>query len=312
MSQLHPYLKAYLKTNGKFKKILKHYKISNYTNKYTNKIQNGGHITEIDNFIFEEDYEEDERTSIFIGKKYECVIAFIDKQTPHLVWLEFFSYHQNCNINKDLIHGEGTFKMMTTFIKYIKQKHPEIQFIKLSDKSEFICSDTKISLYKLYMLKYGKSYYEKQFGFILDNTNHPEILFMHKKNIINSEIIKIDKEFIIKELKKLLEVKKTLFKFYLTSELITDFTSNIKNNELVREFLLRFKIPDNQCAIFEDFLNIIFGNYNLDTSIISNGAVYIKNIESHKSKKLTKKRNDSSISKLSSLKHTLKKVFRKT
>ena len=304
MSQSHPYLKAYLKSNGKFKKILKHYK----SNKYTNNIQNGGHITEIDNFIFEEDYdEEDERISIFIGKKYECVIAFIDKQTPNLVWLEFFSYHQNCNINKDLIHGEGTFNMMSTFIKYIKQKHPEIQFIKLSDKSEFICSDTKISLYKLYMLKYGKSFYEKKFGFILDNTNHPETIFIHKKNIINSENIRIDKEFIIEELKKLLEIKKTLFKFYLTPELITDFTSNIENNELVRDFLLRFKIPDNQCAIFEDLLNIIFGNYNLDTSIISNGAVYIKNIKEHYSRKLTKKRNSSSISKLSSLKHSLKK-----
>ena len=304
MPQSHPYLKAYLKSNGKFKKILKHYK----SNKYTNNIQNGGHITEIDNFIFEEDYdEEDERISIFIGKKYECVIAFIDKQTPNLVWLEFFSYHQNCNINKDLIHGEGTFNMMSTFIKYIKQKHPEIQFIKLSDKSEFICSDTKISLYKLYMLKYGKSFYEKKFGFILDNTNHPETIFIHKKNIINSEHIRIDKEFIIEELKKLLEIKKTLFKFYLTSELINNFTSNIENNELVRDFLSRFKIPDNQCSIFEDFLNIIFGNYNLDTSIISQGAVYIKYIKEHYSRKLTKKRNSRSISKLSSLKHTLKK-----
>ena len=300
MSQLHPYLKAYLKTNGKLKKILKHYKI----NSYTKHIQNGGNITEIDNFIFEEDYdEEDERISIFIGKKYECVIAFIDKQSPNLVWLEFFSYYKNCNVNKDLIHGEGTFNMMTTFIKYIKQKHPEIQVIKLSDKAEFICSDTKISLYKLYMLKYGKSFYEKKFGFILDNTNHQETIVIHKKNIINSASIRIDKEFIIKELQKILELKKTLFKFYLTQELITDFTNNIENNELVRDFLLRFKIPDTQCAIFEDFLDIIFGNYNLDTSIISQGAVYIKNIEIHKSKKLTKKRNYSSISKLSSLKN---------
>jgi len=291
MSNSHPYLQAYIKTNCKFNKILKHYKnIQKQNTIKTNQNAGGGNIiTEIDNFIFEENedetreleglkpsQEEDARISIFIGKKYECVIAFIDKQTSHLVWLEYFSYNQNCNINKNLLHGEGTFNMMTTFIKYIKQKHPEIQVIKLSDKAEFICSDTKISLYKLYMLKYGKSFYEKKFGFILDNTNHQETIVMHKKNIINSASIRIDKEFIIKELQKILELKKTLFKYYLTQELITDFTNNIENNELVRDFLLRFKIPDTHCAIFEDFLDIIFGNYNLDTSIISQGAVYIK------------------------------------
>jgi len=311
MSNSHPYLKAYLKTNCKFDRILKHYRniqnqnnnINNHIN-YNNQNAGGGKlITEIDNFIFEENYDdEDERISIFIGKKYECVIAFIDKQTPNLVWLEYFSYNQNCNINKNLIHGEGTFNMMSSFIKYIKQKHPHIKMIKLSDKSEFTCSNIRISLYKLYMLKYGKSFYEQKFGFIIDDTNHPEIISIHNKNIQNSKTIKIDKEFITEELNKLLQIKDTLYKPYLTPELIDEFTSNLENNELVREFILRFKIPNLQCAIFEDFLNIIFGNYNLDRTIIEQGAVYIKYIDvdkdKQKSKKLTKKKITSSSSNL--------------
>ena len=281
MNQIHPYLQIYLKSNGKFKQILKHYmntKKQNQSNTQSNK-QSGGEIVEIDNFIFEEFYdEEDERINIFIGKKHQCVYGIIDKATPELVWLEWFNYHQNCNLTEDLVKGEGTVNMMTTFIKYIKEYHLDIKIIKLSDKAEFICSNVSISLYKLYMLKYSKSFYEK-FGFSLDNTNNPDIIIKHNKNIENSKKIKIDKEFIIKELKKILEIKDSLFKFYLTQELIDDFTSYLKNDKLVREFLLMFKISDAHCAIFEDFLNIIFGNYNLDTSIISLGAIYVKNIE---------------------------------
>ena len=322
MPNTHPYLQAYIKTNCKFNKILKHYKnIQKQNTIKTNQNAGGGNIiTEIDNFIFEENedetrelakamsrtepslreglkpsQEEDERISIFIGKRYECVIAFIDKQTSHLVWLEYFSYNQNCNINKNLLHGEGTFNMMTIFIKYIKQKHPEIQIIKLTDKSEFICSSIRISLYKLYMLKYGNSFYEKKFGFVLDKTNHPDIIRYHKQNIEISKTIRIDTEFIRQELQKLLEIKNTLFKTYLTPEIIKDFTSHLRNEELVRDFLLRYKIPDDQCAIFEDFLDIIFGNYNLDISIISTGGIYVKNIYSHKTKKLTKERPTSNI-----------------
>ena len=78
----------------------------------------------MDNFIFEENIDEDDdRIQIFVGKQNECVLAFIDKLNPNTVWLEYFKYHQHCNIDKNLIHGEGTFKMMSAFIKYIKQSN---------------------------------------------------------------------------------------------------------------------------------------------------------------------------------------------
>lgn len=299
MSRLHPYMRAYLKTNGKFRKILKHYGDLKF-NKGKEKSQTAGGIIEVDNFIFEENIDlEDNRIQIFVGKKNECVLAFIDKLNPNTVWLEYFKYHQNCNIDKNLIHGEGTFKMMSAFIKYIKQNHPEVNTIKLSDKAEFICHTTNINLYKLYMLKYGKSFYEQRFEFILDtseNTNKLELIESHYKNIENSKHIKIDKEFIIEEFNKLLQNKKTLYKPYLTAELINEFTSNLENDESVRDFLMRFKIPDNQCAIFEDFLDIIFNNY-LDTTIISIGGIYSKNLYKNRNRKLSKKKRNSISSK---------------
>ena len=313
MSRLHPYMRAYLKTNGKFRKILKHYgdlKFNKGKGKpnliFNPKSQIAGGIIEVDNFIFEENIDEDDdRIQIFVGKQNECVLAFIDKLNPNTVWLEYFKYHQYCNIDKNLIHGEGTFKMMSAFIKYIKQNHPEVKTIKLSDKAEFICYTTNINLYILYMLKYGKSFYEKRFEFILDiseNTNKPELIESHYKNIANSKHIKIDKAFIIEEFNKLLQNKQTLYKPYLTLELINEFTSNLENNKSVRDFLMRFKIPDNQCAIFEDFLDIIFNNY-LDTTIISIGGIYSKNlyinrnIDRNRNKKLTKKKRNSISSK---------------
>ena len=313
MSRLHPYMRAYLKTNGKFRKILKHYgdlkfnKGKGKPNIISNpKSQIAGGIIEVDNFIFEENIDEDDdRIQIFVGDQNECVLAFIDKLNPNTVWLEYFKYHQYCNIDKNLIHGEGTFKMMSAFIKYIKQNHPEVKTIKLSDKAEFICHTTNINLYKLYMLKYGKSFYEQRFEFILDtfeNTNKPELIESHYKNIANSKHIKIDKAFIIEEFNKLLQNIKTLYKPYLTAELINEFTSKLENDEFVRDFLMRFKIPDNQCAIFEDFLDIIFNNY-LDTLIISIGGIYSKNlyinrnIDRNRNKKLTKKKRNSISSK---------------
>lgn len=271
MNNLHPYLQIYYKSKYKFKKMLKHYLDIKNNNNYI-----GGAIV-LNNFIFEEYYdEEDNRNNIVIGKKEQCLHGIIDNATPDTVWLEWFSYHRNCNIDKNLIRGEGTVNMMKTFIEYIRKYHPKIQKIKLSDKSEFVCSGVNISLYKLYILKYGKSFYEHKFGFVLDTLNDPEILKKHKQNIELSKNIKINKNLIKQQFEKMLDIKDSLNKHYLTIDLINEFVDNLNDNELVRDFLIRYKIPDNQCAIFEDFLNIIFGTNNFDSYIISLSPIYVK------------------------------------
>ena len=325
MTQKHPYLQIYCESNHKFNKIIKHYiswKNDNikWKNDYFKKLhtqlptqsltqsltqlptqsltqlptqsltQTAGGEIELDNFIFEEFYDEElERLTIVIGKRYECINAFIDKLEPNIVIIEWFGFHQYCNIDKNLIHGEGTFRLMKTFIKYIKQHHKNIQFIKLADKAEFVCFNTKISLYKLYMLKYGKSFYEYKFGFNLDDSNESKIFDIHNRNIKNSEDIKIDKELIIDKLQKQLQIKYINCKYYLTQELIDEFVRNLINGELVRDFMIRYKIPDNQCEIFQDFMNIIFAYYNMDVSIVSLGAVYVKELKIPNNRKLTRK-----------------------
>jgi hypothetical protein len=288
MNRLHPYLQIYYNSNKKLTKAL------NYYLKFKNQNQNAGGKdikNIIDNFIFEEKYdEEDKITNIFIAERQDCIHAIIDSNTSNLVWVEWFGYHQNCSIDRNLIRGEGTARMMETFIKYIKKHHPEIKYIKLSDNSEFTCDKINISLYKLYILKYGKSFYEKKFDFVLDTTNKQEIINIHNYNIEKSKNLKINKELIKEQFQLLLLSKLSLLKFYLNKELIDNFLKELNDDELVSDFLIRYKIPDEQCGLFEDFLNIIFGNNGLDTSIISNGAVYVKTLDIIKSKKLTKKK----------------------
>ena len=75
MKQLHPYLQIYLKSNNKFKQVLNHYMNTKKQNQ--SNTQNGGGIIEIDNFIFEEFYDdEDERINIFIGKKTSMCVWY--------------------------------------------------------------------------------------------------------------------------------------------------------------------------------------------------------------------------------------------
>jgi len=47
----------------------------------------------------------------------------------------------------------------------------------------------------------------------------------------------------------------------------------------VKILFIHFYASVTYCAIFEDFLIIIFGNYNLDTSIIELRAINVKNLE---------------------------------
>ena len=73
--------------------------------------------------------------------------------------------------------ADGTYKMMNAFFKYITQYFPNVNKIILTDKSSLNCSNTTISLYMLYLLKYNSSYYEKQFNFIIESMPQIEICF---------------------------------------------------------------------------------------------------------------------------------------
>ena len=87
--------------------------------------------------------------------------------------------------------------MMNTFIKYIKQnqKYANINKIVLTDNTYIECNapqsiyKKRLSLYNLYLFKYGCGYYEKNFNFKLINDE-----IKHKLNLEKYKTITIDKE----------------------------------------------------------------------------------------------------------------------
>lgn len=275
---IHPYIQAYIKSNSKHKKILQL-----YNNLLNNKItQNGGSII-IDNFEFDinksnfnnnqnninqnNNYNDNDDISIFVGKTSNCLLANISRDKPNIVNINYFSYNKICNISKNLEKGYGTYKMMNAFFKYIIQYFPNVTKIILTDKSTLNCSNTTISLYMLYLLKYNSSYYEKQFNFIIDKENNTlHTIQTHLQNIEKSKNIIINKDFLANKLN------------YYDENIFNEFMEHINDGEYIADFLKRFKSTDHLCNIFGSFLDIIYTFNKLDKTIITNGIIFVKEI----------------------------------
>lgn len=274
---LHPYYKAYLKCKNGNISIL-------YRELRNRKIKGGGSITnQINDFIITQRYLPNyddiniftKNIEIFVGGTDQCLHAIINyenkvnnnnnfyKNDKNVAILEYFGYSKRCNIHKDLEKTTGTQRMMNSFFKYIKKHHPDIKYIKLQDETNIDCNDVKINLYQLYILKYGKSYYEKHFNFnISTEDNNKDNIKKYYENIELAKIITIDKNEIKKHLlniyKNMNEIKDTIKNNYITLKIIDNFLSDIKDGELVRTFLLRYKPTDEFCNIFKDFIEFIF------------------------------------------------------
>jgi hypothetical protein len=285
---IHPYLSAYLQSNGIHKNILhEYYKLMR--NKTINN-QTGGNIV-IDNFIFDEqvtttnnthndndnndnnhNLSDNKVTSIFVGQVSHCLLATINSNEPNIVNIISFAFDETCNITKNLESGTGTSRMMFAFFKYISLQHPDIDTIILTDNSKFDCSNIKISLYMYYMLKYHKTYYEKQFGFEIDKINNSnDTIKQHQNNKLLSQNLSINKSFISSKLD------------YYDKSSLDEFLGYMNDGELVSLFLKRFKSPEHLCHIFNSFLTIIYISNQLYKYSISNGLVYTKYL--HKSSK---------------------------
>lgn len=283
-----PFMRAFMATKKKKRFILKHYQNIVF------KKQRGGSNkpVHIDDFVFHENIDYDESAkplsiNIFIGGYDDCLISNIDITIPYVVYIQYFAYNQHCNLSRDLDKNTGTTRMMKAFIKYIQQKHPEITIIKLTDDARTTCDDISIDLYKLYLLKYGASFYEKRFGFEIDmEENNPDVIELHKSNCLaaHSNNILLDKEFLMDKLQ-------ILGKYDIHT--INRFINKLANGQRCMEFLKIYKAPLDECGIFHDFLDIMFYKYMkpLRTSII-----YSKNLEKDRlinksslSRKLTKK-----------------------
>jgi hypothetical protein len=74
-----------------------------------------------------------------------------------------------CSIHKFLDQGAGTVEMLQASLKWVCTKFPDIDEIHLTDKSYVpINDDYSMALPEYSMLAYGKTWYQRHFGAILD------------------------------------------------------------------------------------------------------------------------------------------------
>jgi hypothetical protein len=239
------------------------------------KRQHLGTIIGIDKykFAFEEELREDGILYIFVGKNPRCLEAFIDSKKPDIVYLEQFNYFNVCNISEDLEDGIGTYNMMISFIKYIKQNHKYVKCIRLSDTSAKRKNGINLNFYKLFMLKYCKGYYEHRFRFKLDNQVIFEDNVIYDNNLINIDNNRdnIDK---IKKIKLDVEdFKANTNERIKTNKKYEEFINLMINDESVSEFIKKIPKEDSYLILLNHFINYIFKKYDL---VFLDGALYIK------------------------------------
>lgn len=235
-------------------------------------------------FDFREDYNDILHVEeIFIGDKKECIKIEINNKEAHI---QTFQHFNHCDIYKKLprISGTatnvlahsllfpcnskksccGTRILMRTALEYLYFKK-NIKKVSLTDNAVYDKKNCKISFFILYLYKYGKSYYEKNFGFKYikrqDIIDEKENLKIREKHFIN-------KKNAIKELQK-----------YYSKTKIDRLMENIKDGETISELTNRYIYPEELCDIYFKLLEYEFRRkpyYNLFGHLLQKRLIFKK------------------------------------
>ena len=279
MDNLHSYSLADLKYNLKRSKSKKY---SRFLKKNIKTQKGSGeHIGNNNKHMFdiEDVYDADDQIrKIFIGKSDAnmCIVGMIFDSTPDEIVIDNFNYKQTCNLTADLERVTGVKKMMKTYLKYVKQKYPVLTKATLSDKATFNCIDAitnsleKISLYKLYLIKYKSPYYVRNHEFLFMKEDE---LIKHTDNlsIINKDSINFNYNKFIAYLEHYKILLPANIQECFISEKIDDSQYTCDNIKLIITHLTEQKY----CKILNYLLDYIF---DINTLKKLSGAVYYKDL----------------------------------
>ncbi len=101
---------------------------------------------------------------VFFGGQKKCIVIsiYFDETHPNL---DAYSYHEKCNIEGTLTHGEGTIHMLKAAMQFVRTMYRQIAHLpfQMIDLSNIPCATGKISLPHYYMAHHGKTWYEAKF-----------------------------------------------------------------------------------------------------------------------------------------------------
>jgi hypothetical protein len=240
---------------------------------------------------------------ILVGgeKTRGCIIIHISKvdlSNPNSIVEAFLNvkYNEHCNVTNDLAKGIGTIILMRTAMSFAFTYFKIDKFI-LKDVSKFACDTQYISLPALYILKYGKSWYQKHINARTYNEQlHRNIekykLFVDSKPdwdyLYNTFILpdvqscdKCDEEMILRALPLLHDTW--------------------KRTDNYRDFILDIISKDEQCVylmgwfddIFHDIVDEVFYG-QVDNFLLYNEFPFIKglNVEYMKTTRVINEKDD--------------------
>lgn len=202
--------------------------------------QSGGKIFGSEfKFDFREDYNNVTNTiDVFIGDRKECLLITIEEDNKKVAHIQNFHNHETCDLY-------GTRILMKTVLDYIYLEKG-IKKVTLTDKAVFTHKSEKIPLFILYLFKYGKSYYHKNFGF-------KYIKKMHR--MYQAENLKIREQHFINKNK----IRKELLQ-YFAKEKVEIFLEFIEKSQPISGFVKNFICPNNLFDIYFAFLKYEFKN----------------------------------------------------
>lgn len=230
-------------------------------NKYTKYIDNDkytpqtiGDDTYMLDYILEYDVKDRERI-IFIGDKQESIVINILDDKPELAVLKSYKKFtlEDTDYNSD--SNKSSIKFLNTVLNYLKTVL-NVKRVELWDTAAIFMDKNHISLNIIYFFIHQTNYYIKNWGFqFVDD-------FLQDKLIESVEKLKkrkCDKT----------DITEYFSADHFDKESVNDFLLYFYDNELVTDFIKRYKLDVNNASIFFDFIqHINYGFWFLNGQLL--------------------------------------------
>ena len=192
--------------------------------------------------------------SIKTYERFECSLYKKNKKDNYCVDINLYfkdnlikaevsqlKYDKECSIQKTLEKGIGTQNMFLTILALISKMYPNIESYQFKDFSEKTCDNgANIHLGYFSLITSGKTWYEKNFGAILQNPIIRKIYYEDKNKFNKKDIIGIDISEILSNINK--PLKEIILNEYNNSISYRDFFNNL-NIKFGRNMLCEYLQP---------------------------------------------------------------------
>lgn len=191
----------------------------------------------------------DHHTVLFGGSK-RCmyVTIHLDDKIAHI---DGAGWHAYCDINGKLAKGRGTIDMIRSCIFFIFKRYKIIERITLVDTSFIKCNDDiEVSLAAHYIVKHGKTWYEKHFDARLEEDTDrrkwdalvPKLIDTHKPSFVDFYNKYIATAYLVPKHKD--HLKKILAPIYDSTPTIGEFLKGVD--------------AEYDCIVFQEWLQNFF------------------------------------------------------